>query len=112
MSTLLFDGATHQLSLMDLNGKIIGTWPAYNNIDSHATLTHLQNQSYYVQDNHYPHRHTANANGPHGLHGIIRFHVPGHPGIGVHSGRAHAKNTYLVHSIQRWVAFEQLTKPC
>lgn len=27
-----------------------------------------------------------------GSYGIIRFNVPGHPGIGVHSGRANARH--------------------
>lgn len=27
------------------------------------------------------------ANGPYDLYGIIRFNVPGHPGIGIHAGR-------------------------
>ena len=36
--------------------------------------------------------HAASANGPYGLHGIIRFDVPGHPGTGVHSGRANARH--------------------
>lgn len=50
MSKLLFDGQMHQISLVGDNGVIVGTWPAYNNVDSHATLTHLQNRTYTVQD--------------------------------------------------------------
>lgn len=92
MSRLLFDGRTHQLSLIGDSGVIVGTWPAYNNVDSHATLTHLQNRTYAVQDQAAPRRHVANANGPYGLHGIVRFNVPGHSGIGVHSGRADARH--------------------
>lgn len=89
---LIFDGRAHQISLVGSDGASMGTWPAYNNVDSHATLTHLQNRSYTAEDRTTPHRHLANANGPYGLHGIIRFNVPGHPGIGVHSGRANARH--------------------
>jgi len=92
MSTLKFDGSTHQISLIDNDQNIVGTWAAYNNVDSHATLTHLQNATYTVQDTTVPRHHRPDANGPYGLHGIIRFNVPGHPGIGVHSGRANARH--------------------
>lgn len=90
MSQLQFNGTTHQLTLRDDEGKNIGTWAAYNNVDTHATLTHLPNRAYTVEDRIAPRHHTANANGPYGQHGIIRFNVPGHPDIGVHSGRANA----------------------
>jgi hypothetical protein len=92
MSKLIFNGALHQISLIDSNGQIVGTWAAYNNIDSHATLTHLQNRAYTVQDQTVPHQHMASANGPYGLYGIVRFNVSQHPGIGVHSGRANARH--------------------
>lgn len=92
MSKLDFDGAAHLLALVDKNGKVAGTWPAYNNVDSHATLRHLPNGAFHVQDRIAPHFHVPDANGPYGLYGIIRFNVPGHPGIGVHSGRAHARH--------------------
>lgn len=89
---LVFDGRIHQISLIESNGGIRGSWPAYNNVDSHATLTHVPNRTYTVQDRTAPRRHVASANGPYGMHGIIRFNVPGHPGIGVHSGRAGARH--------------------
>lgn len=89
---LVFNGQTHQITLIGSNGEPQGTWPAYNNVDRHATLTHLQNRTYAVGDRTAPHRHRASADGPYGLHGIIRFNVPGHPGIGVHSGRANARH--------------------
>ncbi|RKP52467.1 L,D-transpeptidase [Trinickia fusca] len=92
MSTLKFDGNAHQISLVDSEGKTVGTWAAYNNVDSQATIRHVLNGIYHVQDRVAPHPHQALANGPYGLHGIIRFNVPGHPGIGVHSGRANARH--------------------
>lgn len=92
MSRLMFNGNTHQISLIDDNGRTVGTWAAYNNVDSHATLTHINNGSYNVQDRTTPHQHRADPNGPYGSHGIVRFNVAGHPGIGVHSGRANARH--------------------
>ncbi|HJW57162.1 MAG TPA: hypothetical protein VJ577_18010 [Burkholderiaceae bacterium] len=92
MAKLKFDGQMHQLSLIADNGTTQGTWPAYNNVDPHATLRHLENRTYTVQDRLSPRHHAANANGPYGSHGIIRFNVPGHAGIGVHSGRAKARH--------------------
>ncbi|MES2125834.1 MAG: L,D-transpeptidase family protein [Pseudomonadota bacterium] len=92
MSTLVFDGEAHQIALVGKDGKTIAHWIAYNNVDRHATLTHVRNGTYMVLDRNAPRRHQAKANGPYGLHGIIRFNVPGHPGIGVHSGRANARS--------------------
>lgn len=91
-SHLVFDGKSHTISLVDHSGKALGTWPAYNNVDSHATIHGLKNSSYTVQDKIKPHYHKPDPNGPYGSHGIVRFNVSGHPGIGVHSGRANAKN--------------------
>lgn len=91
MSSLVFNGGEHRIELYDDRGKLVGSWTAYNNVDSHATLTHLQNRSYSVIDRSAPHRHAGDhTNGPYGSHGIIRFNVPDHPGIGLHSGRANA----------------------
>lgn len=93
MSKLHFDGEKHQVSLIGKDGKTIGTWTAYNNIDSHATVkSHLPNGTYKIQDRFAPHRHVANPNGPYGSYGILRFDVPDHAGIGLHSGRANAKH--------------------
>lgn len=90
MSRMVFDGTTHQVSLIDRSGTTIGTWPAFNNVDRHATLTHLPNATFPFVDNVRPHPHPASPNGPYGSHGILRFTVPGHVGIGLHSGRATA----------------------
>jgi hypothetical protein len=92
VAKLIFNGNSHQITLVDERGEIVGTWAAYNNVDRHATLTHIQNGSYAVTDRLAPRLHRPSADGPYGLHGIVRFNVPGHPGIGVHSGRANARN--------------------
>jgi hypothetical protein len=92
MSKLKFDGIAHQISLIDSSGQTVGTWAAYNNVDSHATIRHVANGTYTIQDRTAPRPHVASANGPYGLHSTIRFNVAGHPGIGVHSGRANARH--------------------
>ncbi len=92
MSTLEFDGLKHRVTLQDQDGKSMGSWSAYNHIDSHASLQpHIPDGVYEVIDRKAPHPHPANPDGPYGSYGIIRFKVPGHVGIGLHSGRAHAK---------------------
>ena len=85
---MVFDGTIHQISLIDSTGRTLGTWPAFNNVDRHATLTHLPNSTYPFLDSVRPHPHPADPDGPYGSYGILRFTVPGHRGIGVHSGRA------------------------
>jgi hypothetical protein len=97
VSKLVYNGHSHKIELLDDKGTSLGSWVAYNNID-HAfakahyhSITHLSNGTYSVQDSRVPYNHAADANGPYGSHGIIRFHYPGHPGVGLHSGRANAK---------------------
>ena len=90
MSKLIFNGAKHLLSLIGSDGKIVGTWTAYNNVDSHAAIIHVPDGTYIVLDRKKPHHHRPDPNGPYGMYGIVRFKVPDHPGIGVHSGRADA----------------------
>lgn len=92
MARLLFDGHAHLLTLLDDEGIRVDSWTAYNNVDRHATLRFIPNRRYYIQDRLAPFPHLSNANGPYGSYGIIRFSVPGHPGIGVHSGRAASRN--------------------
>ncbi|WP_370661587.1 L,D-transpeptidase family protein [Massilia aquatica] len=89
MSTLVFNGSTHKIHLYDNDTTLIGSWVAYNNVIRAATLTHIPNGRYMSQDRSSPKHHVRDANGMYGLHGIVRFFVPGHEGIGVHSGRLH-----------------------
>ncbi|MBL7635489.1 L,D-transpeptidase family protein [Atlantibacter hermannii] len=90
MSRLVFNGENHQLSLLDGDFTVVGSWKAYNNVDSRAKIKILINGSYSIQDKKKPHLHPGdNEDGSYGSYGIIRFNYPGHPGIGVHSGQAH-----------------------
>lgn len=92
MTTLSFNGCTHTLTLLSADGSVMGIWTAYNNVDHRATLKHLENGTYQILDKSTPHLHPGdNAEGAYGTWGIIRFSYPGHPGVGVHSGRAHAR---------------------
>lgn len=92
MSRLIFNGSTHRLSLLRGDYDVVGTWEAYNNVDSTAPLKKVLNGIYTIQDKTVPFYHKPNAEGSYGLHGIIHFYVEGHAGVGVHSGRAHAKH--------------------
>jgi hypothetical protein len=97
MSYLIYNGVHHTIELTDKSGKSKGKWTAFNNIDSKFATTHyhglphLRDGVYAVLDGKSPHRHHHDyANGSFGSYGIIRFNYPGHPGVGVHSGRVHA----------------------
>jgi hypothetical protein len=90
MSELTFNGNDHTITLRDRNGQVVGTWEANNRTASTATLPYVRNGNYQVQDRHQPHTHGARedtADGEYGSHGIIRFNVNGHDGVGIHSGR-------------------------
>ena len=98
MSKLVYNGHDHTIELVGADGKSIGKWTAYNNIDhafaakNYGGAAHLTDGSYSTVDTSKPHAHVADPNGPYGSHGIIRFNYPGHSGVGVHSGRANAKH--------------------
>lgn len=94
MSRLTFDGVQHRLALLDGDYNVIGSWDAYNNVDSHATMRCVNNGIYVIQDRTKPHLHPGdNIEGSYGSYGIIRFAYSGHPGVGIHSGRAHYPRT-------------------
>jgi hypothetical protein len=96
MSTLIFDGSGHTLTLLDSRGHEVGDWHANNVVDQRATLRFVPNRTYAIIDHVGPHRHGGvddSLNGKYGRFGIIRlqdFAADGHDhrGVGVHSGRA------------------------
>jgi hypothetical protein len=96
MSTLVFDGAAHTLTLLDSAGQQVGQWHANNVVDHRATLRFVPNRTYHIIDPTHPHRHGGEADtldGAYGRFGIIRLapfnaHGHAHSGVGVHSGRA------------------------
>ena len=105
MSTLRYDGAAHTLTLIGNDGTVLGSWPANNRTASTATIRHVPNGPHPVQDQHTAHRHHGTHNGhpqdsvdgEYGTYGIVRFSVAGHPGIGVHSGRANVPDRSPEH---------------
>ena len=99
MSTLIFDGVSHRIEILSNQGLSLGKWTAFNNIDTgfaklhFGSLTHLKNGIYSIEDRIHPFLNPGDSsNGPFGKYGIIHFTYPGHPGIGIHSGRANAAN--------------------
>lgn len=91
MSKLKFDGAKHEIVLLSEDDREIGRWVAYNNVDSHASLRFIPNGTYVMKDTARSHPHRSDPNSPYGSYGILRFDVPHHVGIGVHSGRSLSK---------------------
>jgi hypothetical protein len=104
MSTLIFDGTKHTLTLFDKKGHQVGQWPANNVVASKLRLRFVPNRSYHIIDRTFPHKHgdskddkkikMDSIDGAYGPFGIIRmqsFSVAGekHEGVGIHSGRAH-----------------------
>jgi len=98
-SDLIFDGAAHTLTLVDKNGRVVGSWPAYDNVvqqDPKVTIGKLPDGIYPFLDTVVPHQHSpsldsaSGAFGPDGIFRLEKFIGPdGHPhnGVGVHSGR-------------------------
>lgn len=96
-STLVFDGKTHTITLYSKSGTKLGTYPAYNNVDSHASIGKLVNGIYPMLDTTSPHLHPGpegkenGAIGPGGIYRMKRFKGADgkpHSGVGVHAGRA------------------------
>jgi hypothetical protein len=110
MSSLVFDGTAHTLTLFDARGNQVGQWPANNLVDhayvaKHHGLPFIPNGQYPIQDEDRsaPHKHDRHGrngaedslNGAYGRFGVIRlkpFKVGKHwhSGVAVHSGRADA----------------------
>lgn len=84
MSRLEFSRAQHSITLFDSEGNRLGSWEAYNNPSS--TSSPFPSGTYPFSW-HSPHTGAA-ANSEVGAHGNFIFVVPGHPGMGVHAGRA------------------------
>ena len=84
MAYLRFQRMIHTLELFDQSGNSLGSWDAYNNVDSHSRGIWPDGQyafSYWV-----PHKGLG-VDSAYGTHGIYVFQVPGRDGMGVHAGR-------------------------
>lgn len=101
MSQLVFDGASHELSLIDSQGHTVGTWAANNVVEqgvrARQHLRFVPNGTHVLVDRSALHRHAGHdnhglpldsASGAYGGYGIVRMTpIQGHDGVGVHSGR-------------------------
>jgi RHS repeat-associated protein len=109
LSSLTFDKTTHTLTLYSKDGKILGKWDAYNNVDHRAKGDLPKNgvgvgvYNFVDTDIKAPHKHgdavdkngipVDSKNGEYGENGIFRieeFTDPEgdtHTDIGVHAGR-------------------------
>jgi hypothetical protein len=70
--------------MFDKSGQRVGSWDAYNNIDSHAHGIWPMGKysfSYWVA------HQGLGVDSAYGTHGIYVFNVPGRVGMGVHAGR-------------------------
>lgn len=87
-SELLFERKKNTITLIDKAGKQAAMFEAFNNVatghDPYPAGTHK-----------FSHAKTHDDDAPgsaYGSHGIVVFDVPKRTGMGVHSGRADAKN--------------------
>lgn len=95
MSRLVFDGMQHTITLYKSSFEVVGSWTAYNRIDNAIKIkgefTHIPDGTYIIQDQIRPHTHPGTGqdtiDGMYGSYGIVRIHMIGHQGVGVHSGR-------------------------
>lgn len=102
MSKLVYDGSTNTITMVNRDGETVGSWPAHNRTARAATLRFVPNGTYNLTDRVSPHRHAGNdrhgvpldsTNGEFGVHGIVRLNpFNNHSGVGVHSGRATARD--------------------
>lgn len=57
MSRLEFDGMQHAITLYNAKEEIVGSWEAYNHIDSKIKMRHLPDRTYIIQDKIISHMH-------------------------------------------------------
>jgi RHS repeat-associated protein len=104
-STATYDDKAKTITYRDKNGKVVGVYPANNNVQSKASIGRLQNGTHAPNPNDTTSAHThGDATGAHGLKedskngeygtkGIVRLDtVTGrdgqpHDGVGIHAGR-------------------------
>src|SRR6185437_3627757 len=94
---LIFDGAANTITLVDKSGKVVGIWPASDNVCTRATVGKLVDGSDPFLDTSSPHLHVGSADtargafGPDGIFRLQQFEGADgkeHTGVGIHAGRA------------------------
>jgi len=103
-SSLEFDGKANTITLIDNKGNKIGTWPAFNNVESKNPKGKWEDGTYKMKDKSAPHKHPGKTDtktgqpsdskqGEYGSHGIMRAedfkesNGNTREAMGVHSGR-------------------------
>ena len=87
LSCLVYNESTHTVSLVGNDGQTLGQWTAYNNPDRGSSKFPTGTWTFVT---HKQHPEDPGPNGSYGSFGIFIFDVPGHSGLGVHSGQANA----------------------
>ena len=85
LSSAIYDGQSHTLTIIGKDGTVIGVYPA-NNRTTRSSNGPWPNGTYPYS--HYNAHPESNAKGPFGENGISVFDVPGRSGMGIHAGRA------------------------
>ncbi len=83
LSFLVFNPSTGTLTLVDRDGNQVGQYPAENNVTSDSSYWPNGTYPYSYHTDH----SESGPNGAYGSNGNFVFDVPGHTGMGVHSGR-------------------------
>ena len=88
MSYIHFFRNSHRLQLLSGSHEVVGTWEAYNNVDSKSKG--IWPDGRYVFS-HFVRHKGLDENSSYGTRGVYVFHVSGREGMGVHAGRKNAK---------------------
>jgi hypothetical protein len=83
MASLSFDRPSNRITLRAASGNEMAAWEARNNVDSH--FSHWPPGTYAFS--HFKTHADDAPDSAYGSIGIFVFTVPGHVGLGVHSGR-------------------------
>jgi hypothetical protein len=84
---LIFCKNLKRLYIYDGNGKLVGVFPAANNVET--GYSHFPNGIWYHDNN-----WNNNPNPGTDQYGFFGFPVPGHPDFGIHSGRVGETDGY------------------
>lgn len=84
LSSILFNNNTHQVTILDNSGQVVGTFPAYNNAQMGSRGPVAPGTYDYAYHTTHP---DDSPNSAFGSNGNFVFDVPGCVGCGVHSGR-------------------------
>ncbi|SFQ19572.1 RHS repeat-associated core domain-containing protein [Ralstonia sp. NFACC01] len=87
LSTIGYDGNSHNIVVTSGSGTPLASFPANNNTTATSNGPWPNGVFPFSHSNPHP---ESGVNGPYGSHGILVFNVPGRSGMGLHSGRANS----------------------